>query len=131
MSAEKVSTTVVAVSAILALQAAALWVISVWLIVDTIALPLQSLAGAVFLDLMVLLSGAACTYATIAFWRGVGSSRSAVIVWQVILLGIGIASAQGVEARWDVALALTVPAAIVTTFMLFSREVSRHLGKDA
>jgi hypothetical protein len=47
------------------------------------------------------------------------------------VIGIGIASAQGVEPRWDVAALLIVPAATVTVLLLFSREVSRHLDSNA
>jgi hypothetical protein len=47
------------------------------------------------------------------------------------VIGIGIASAQGDEPRWDVAAMLIVPAATVTVLLLFNREVSRHLDTDA
>jgi hypothetical protein len=46
------------------------------------------------------------------------------------VIGIGIASAQGVEPRWDLAALLIVPAAVVTYLLLFSRDVSRHLESD-
>jgi hypothetical protein len=53
-----------------------------------------------------------------------------MIVWQMTVIGIGIASAQGSEPRWDLAAVLIVPAAVVTFQLLFSRHVSRHLDSD-
>jgi hypothetical protein len=131
MSPKKTSGVITAIVVILSLESLALWVVTGWLVVDTVTLPSTSIGGAVFLDVLVALSAAASTWAAWAFWRGNGHTRSAIVVWQMLLIGIGIASAQGPEPRWDIALALIVPATLVTIFVLFRREVSRHLGKDA
>ena len=118
-------------AAIVALQTLALWVVSGVFVYDTATQPSNSLAGAIFLDALIVLSAAAMSVATVMFARGRSSTRSAIIVWQMMVIGIGIASAQGVESRWDVAALLIVPAASVTVLLLFSREVSRHLDPDA
>lgn len=131
MSPKKTSGFVLAIVAILGLESLAMWIVTGWLIVDTVTLPNTSIGGAVFLDVLVALSAVASGWATWAFWRGNGHTRAAVVVWQMLLVGIGIASAQGPEPRWDIALALIVPATVVTIFVLFRREVSRHLGNDA
>lgn len=131
MSPKKTSGVVIVIVAILGLESLALWLVTGWLIVDSVTLPSTSIGGAVFLDVLVALSAAASSWATRAFWRGNGHTRAAVVVWQMLIIGIGIASAQGPEPRWDIALALIVPATVVTIFVLFRREVSRHLGKDA
>ena len=122
---------VLLVAAICALESAALWLITAVLIADTVTQNSQSLGGAIMLDAITAIAAAATTVAVVAFWRGSGSVRGGIIAWQMMQAGVGIASAQGVEARFDIALALVVPAAIVTIFMLFRREVSRYLGKDA
>lgn len=122
---------VIGVTAILALQTLALWVVAAVIIVETATQPSNSLTGAVFLDVMIVCSAGAMSIATVLFLRGVASTRAAIIVWQMTVIGIGIASAQGAEPRWDVAAALVVPAGAVTIFMLFNREVSRHLNSDA
>jgi hypothetical protein len=49
----------------------------------------------------------------------------------MILVGIAIATAQGSNARIDLALIFGVPAAVVAIFVLFNRGVSRHLGVGA
>jgi hypothetical protein len=125
------SLAVYATIGIIALQTHGLWVVSALFIYDTATQPSNSLAGAIFLDALIVLSAAAMSIATIMFARGRSSTRSAIIVWQMTVIGIGIASAQGVEPRWDVAALLIVPAATVTVLLLFSREVSRHLDSNA
>ena len=122
---------VVATAAILAIQTVGLWAVAVVFVTDTFTKPANSLAGAIFLDIMIIASAFAMSLAIVWFLRGVSSTRSAIIVWQMTLVGIGIASAQGAEPRWELALALIIPATIVTIFMLFNREVSRHLDTDA
>jgi len=122
---------VMVTTAILGLQTLGLWGVAVVFIIDTFTEPSNSLAGAIFLDIMIVGSAAAMSFAIVWFLRGVSSTRSAIIVWQMTLIGIGIASAQGAEPRWELALALIVPATVVTVLMLFNREISRHLDPDA
>lgn len=131
MAVNPKSLAVYATIGIIALQTLGLWVVSALFIYDTATQPSNSLAGAIFLDALIVLSAAAMSIATIMFARGRSSTRSAIIVWQMTVIGIGIASAQGVEPRWDVAALLIVPAATVTVLLLFSREVSRHLDSNA
>ncbi len=121
---------IVVTAAILGLQTLGLWVVGVIFIIDTITQPSNSLAGAIFLDIMIVASAAAMSAAIVWFLRGASSTRSAVIVWQMTVIGIGIASAQGTEPRWELALALIVPATVVTVLMLFNRDVSRHLNPE-
>jgi hypothetical protein len=121
----------VATTAILAIQTVGLWGVAVFFIIDTFTEPANSLAGAIFLDIMIVASAVAMSFVTVWFVRGVSSTRSAIIVWQMTVVGIGIASAQGTEPRWELAIGMIVPAAVVTIFMLYSREVSRHLSSDA
>ena len=119
------------VVALTALQTLALWVVSVVFVYDTVTQPSNSLAGAIFLYVMIVLSAAAMSVATVMFARGRPSTRSAIIVWQMTVIGIGIASAQGIEPRWEIAALLIMPAAVVTSLLLFSRGVSRHLDPDS
>ena len=117
--------------AITAVQTLGLWAVAALFVYDTATQPSNSLAGAIFLDALIVLSAGAMSIVTVMFARGRSSTRSAIIVWQMTVIGIGIASAQGVEPRWDFAALLIVPAATVTAFVLFSRAVSRHLDSDA
>ena len=122
---------ILATAAILGFQTLGLWGVGVFFVIETFTKPSNSLAGAIFLDIMIVASAAAMSAAIVWFLRGVSSTRSAIIVGQMTVIGIGIASAQGTEPQWGLALTLIVPATIVTIFMLFNREVSRHLDPDA
>ena len=122
---------ILATAAILGFQTLGLWGVGVFFVIETFTKPSNSFAGAIFLDIMIVASAAAMSAAIVWFLRGVSSTRSAIIVWQMTVIGIGIASAQGTEPQWGLALMLIVPATIVTIFMLFNREVSRHLDPDA
>ncbi len=119
------------IAAILTLQTLGLWWIATLFVIDTATQPANSIGGAIFLDAMIVLSAAAMTLAIVLFLRGVPATRSAIVVWQMTVIGIGIASAQGAEARWDIAALLIVPAVFVTIFVLYRRDVSRHFGRDA
>ncbi len=130
MSKSRWTFPVVVTAAILGLQTLGLWGVGVIFIIDTITQPSNSLAGAIFLDIMIVASAAAMSAAIVWFLRGASSTRSAIIVWQMTVIGIGIASAQGTEPRWELALALIVPATVVTVLMLFNRDVSRHLNPE-
>ena len=131
MAVNPKSYAVYAIVPIVALQNLGLWVVSALFIVDTATQQPTSLAGAIFLDVLIVLSAAAMSVANVMFARGRPATRSAIIVWQMTVIGIGIASAQGTEPRWDVAALLIVPAATVAVLLLFNREVSRHLDTDA
>lgn len=131
MAVNPKSFAVLAITVIVSLQTLALWVVSGVFVYDTATQPSNSLAGAIFLDVMIVLSAAAMSVATVMFVRGRPATRSAIIVWQMTVIGIGIASAQGVEPRGDVAALLIAPATAVTGLLLFSPTVSRHLDADA
>jgi hypothetical protein len=122
---------VVATATILGLQTLGLWGVGVVFIIETFTEPSNSLVGAIFLDIMIVASAAAMSAVVVWFLRGVSSTRSAIIVWQMTLIGIGIASAQGTEPQWVLAVALIAPATLVTVFMLYNGEISRHLDPDA
>jgi hypothetical protein len=122
---------IVATAIILGLQTLGLWGVAVVFIIETFTEPSNSLVGAIFLDIMIVASAAAMSAAIVWFLRGVSSTRSAIIVWQMTLIGIGIASAQGTEPQWVLAVALIAPATLVTVFMLYNGEISRHLDPDA
>ncbi len=125
------SPAVFTVVAITALHTVALWAAAALFVYDTATQSANSLGGAIFLDSFLVLSAVAMSVVTVLFVRGRSSTRSAMIVWQMTVVGIGIASAQGAEPRWDLAVILIVPAVIVTVLLLFSREVSRHLDSNA
>ena len=122
---------VLALSLVLALQSVGLIAVAIFFTFETVTQPSSNLAGSVFLDVLVWGFALGAGAVTRAFWSGKSGSRGAIIVWQMIFVGVAIASAQGDMARPDLALIIGAPAAIVATFVLFSRGVSRHLGVGA
>ena len=119
------------ISLVLALQSFGLLGVAALFTFETVTQPSTNLAGSVFLDVLIWVFALGAGAATRAFWSGKSGSRGAIIVWQMVLVGVAIASAQGDTARWDFALVIGGPAVIVAIFMLFSRGVSRHLGVGA
>lgn len=122
---------VLPISLILSLQSVGLMFIAALFSYETATSPSLSLGGAIFFDVLMWISALAAGAATWAFWNGKSGVRGALIVWQMVLVGIAIATAQGSNARFDLALIIGVPAVLVATFVLFNRGVSRHLGVGA
>lgn len=122
---------VVLIAFILALQSLALIGVAALFTFETITSASLSLAGSIFFDVLVWISAISAGAVTVGFWMGKSSTRAAVIVWQMLFVGIAIATGQGAEARPDVALIIGIPAALVATFLLFNRGVSRHFGVGA
>ncbi len=120
---------VVLVSVVLSVQSVALLGIAGLFTYETISAPSLSLGGAIFFDVLVWISAVAAGAVTRGFWRGNASTRAAVIVWQMVLVGIAIATGQGAEARLDLALILGIPAAAVTGVVLFSKSVTAFLDR--
>lgn len=77
--------------------------------------------------MLVWVSALAAGAVTRAFWNGRASSRGAIIVWQMLLVGVAIASGQGADGRIDLALILGIPAVLVTVGVLFDKRIAAHL----
>ena len=120
---------VVLVSVVLSVQAVALLGIAGLFTYETATTPSLSLGGAIFFDVLVWISALAAGAVTRSFWRGNASTRAAVIVWQMVLVGIAIATGQGADARLDLALILGVPAVAVTIIVLFAKSITAHLDR--
>lgn len=120
---------VVLIAIVLAVQSVALLGIAGLFTFETITTPSLSLGGSIFFDVLVWISAFAAGAATRAFWNGAPSTRAAVIVWQMLFVGIAIATGQGAEARLDLALLIGIPSAAVAFAMLFVTSVGSHLDR--
>ncbi|MFM6967825.1 MAG: hypothetical protein ACKOWN_02695 [Microbacteriaceae bacterium] len=121
--------TVVLIAIVLALQSVAVLGIAGLFTYETVTTPSLTLAGSIFFDVLVWIFAVAAGAATRAFWNGAPSTRAAIIVWQMLFVGIAIATGQGAEARLDLALIIGIPAAAVTVAMLFVKSVGSHLDR--
>jgi hypothetical protein len=120
---------VVLVAVVLSLQSVVLLGIAALFTYETATTPSLSLAGSIFFDVLVWISALAAGAATRAFWNGAPSTRAAIIVWQMLFVGIAIATGQGDEARIELALIIGIPAAAVTIALLFAKSVGAHLER--
>lgn len=122
---------IVLISVILSLQSIGLVGVAALFSYETAMGSSTSIGASIFVDVLMWISALAAGVATRAFWRGSSGVRGALVVWQMLLVGVGIATGQGTDARLDLALIIGAPAVAVAIFVLFSREVSRHLGARA
>lgn len=129
MSEKRRPLLVVLVAVVLSLQSVVLLGIAALFTYETATTPSLSLAGSIFFDVLVWISALAAGAATRAFWNGAPSTRAAIIVWQMLFVGIAIATGQGDEARIDLALIIGIPAAAVTIALLFAKSVGAHLER--
>lgn len=129
MSEKRRPLLVVLVAVVLSLQSVVLLGIAALFTYETATTPSLSLAGSIFFDVLVWISALAAGAATRAFWNGAPSTRAAIIVWQMLFVGIAIATGQGDEARIELALIIGIPAAAVTIALLFAKSVGAHLER--
>jgi hypothetical protein len=121
---------VIVLAVFLFAEAAAVGAAAVLLLVELLADTPQSYAGAV--AILVLTALAAVWLAVVArgALRGRSWVRAAAMVWQILQLGLGIGSLQGLFHRDDVGWLLIVPAIIVIV-LLFTRPVIAATRHDA
>lgn len=110
----------VVVSALLALEAAAVVGLLVWLIVDLLTLQPSSYATAIALIALVAIAAVWLTAIAVASFRRASWSRASAIVWQVLQLSIAVGAFQGLFARPDVGWVLLVPAITIIGLLLWT-----------
>jgi len=89
----------------------------------------DSYASAIFLTLIVIGFAVGLAAVTIGLWRGSTAARSASLVWQVLQMGVGLASDSGAFGIPLVALGLAVPAVTVIVLILFNPTVREHFSE--
>jgi hypothetical protein len=109
-----------------ALETLALAGFAALLIVELFIATPDSMASAVFLAAMVLAAAVALGFITKGLWQGKTSARSASLTWQVLQGAIGLASGEGIFARYDLALVIGLPAVIAIGLILFNRSLRDH-----
>lgn len=109
-----------------ALETLALSGFAVLLIVELFIATPDSMASAVFLAAMVLAAAVTLGFITKGLSDGKTSARSASLTWQVLQGAIGLASGEGIFARYDLALVIGLPAVLAIGLILFNRAVRDH-----
>lgn len=114
-----------------ALEALAVTAFALFLVVELFIATPDSWASAIFLTVIALGFAIALVVITRGLWLGIPAARSASLVWQVLQMALGLASDDGVFARYDIALAFGVPAVLAIVLILFSKPIRRHFDGDA
>jgi len=122
------SAPVIAVAILLALEALAAIALTAALVYELFTGPADSTSTAIGLVVMVAIAAVWIGATAIAFIRGTSFSRGSALVWNALQAALGIASNQGIFARPDIGSALLIPAIAVIAMLLFSKQISRHIG---
>jgi hypothetical protein len=107
---------------LLGVEAAALWSLVGWLILELLTDQPSSFASALAILLIAVIAAAWVTTITVATLRGRTWIRAAAVTWQLVQAFIAIGMFQGLYARPDLGWALLVPSVLVLV-LLFSRSV--------
>jgi hypothetical protein len=107
---------------LLFVEAAALAAGAVFLLVELLVETPQSYAAAVAILAITVFAAMWLVIVAVNTLRGRPWVRAAAIVWQVLQIGLGIGSLQGLSPREDIGWFLIVPAVVVIA-LLFTRPV--------
>jgi hypothetical protein len=107
---------------LLGAEAALLWGVVVWLILELLTDQPSSFASALAILILAIIAAAWVSTITVATLRGRSWIRAAAVTWQLVQVFIAIGSFQGLYARPDLGWALIVPSVLVVV-LLFTRSV--------
>jgi len=112
---------------VVALEAVALVIATVWLAVEIAVATPESLATAIALTVTCAVVAGGVAWLAIGLARRRSNVRGGVLVWQIMQAAIGIGALQGIFARVDIGWALLLPA-IVGFVLVLTPSVSAALG---
>jgi hypothetical protein len=114
---------------VLAIEAAGLAAATVFLVLEILIAPADSIASAIALAVVAGIATAWVIAMSVGAWRGHSWIRGAAIVVQVLLVSVAIGSFQGLVPRPDIGWILLIPA-IVVVFLIFSKPVQQALRRS-
>lgn len=112
------------------LEAAAVAAGAVFLLVELLVETPESYAAAVAVLVLTALAAVWLVIVGLSTLRGRPWVRAAAMVWQVLQIGLGIGSVQGLFAREDIGWVLIAPAVVVIA-LLFSPPVLAATRRDS
>lgn len=95
---------------------------AVYLVVELLIDVPASLAGALFLTVLVVIAAIWLAVIGVNTLRGAPWVRGAIVTWQVLQIAVAVGAFQGVFARPDVGWALLIPS-LVALVLLFTKPV--------
>jgi hypothetical protein len=114
---------------LLFVEAGALAAAAVYLLIELLAETPRSYAAAVAILVLTALAAVWLAMVAVNTLRGRPWVRAAAMVWQVLQIGLGIGSLQGLFAREDIGWFLIVPAVVVIG-LLFTPAVLAATRRD-
>jgi hypothetical protein len=112
----------VLLAALLFLECALLTAAAVFVLVELLVAPADSVASAIALLILALIAALWLGVIAVNTLRGRSWIRGAAVTWQLLQIAIGIGSFQGLFARPDIGWLLVIPA-IVVLVLLFTPPV--------
>jgi uncharacterized membrane protein len=114
--------------ALVGLEALALAATTLFLVFELIVAPSDSAGSAVLLTIIAGIATVWLVFIILGLWNGRTWTRAAVIVVQMLFIAVALGSLQGTGARYDIAIALFVPA-LACLVLLFTKATIAYLGK--
>jgi hypothetical protein len=106
-----------ALAALLALEAVALWATAVWELVEVLTQPAASEASAVALLVLIVIAATWVSAIAVNVLRHRAWVRGAAVTWQIVQVAVGIGLLQGIGANVAVGLALIIPSEVVVALL--------------
>jgi hypothetical protein len=116
------SPVVIALAVLLYAETVALAAAALYLLFELVSVRPSSYGSAIAILVLTALAAVWLGIVAANVLRGRSWVRAAAIVWQVLQIGLGIGSLQGIPARADIGWLLIIPAAVVIA-LLFAHPV--------
>lgn len=111
--------------AIVAIEALALGVALVVLLIDVVTLTPSSLSSALALIVLTAVATVWVSWVAVALRRGAPWSRGGAVFWQLVQMALALGAIQGVFAQPLIGAAIAVPSILVLILMC-TRSVMEH-----
>lgn len=103
----------IVIAIVLALEAMGLILVTVLLVVETLAASSGAAGAGVALAAVTAVIAVGLVFAARGVLQAAKWTRPAAVVWQIVQLFVGLQATQGPGARYDLAVLLGVPAIVV------------------
>ena len=104
------------------IEAIAMTIVTIYLVVETLTQPASSLGGAVVLDLIAAIATVFLYAVGFAILRARPWIRAATFVWQLVQIAVAVGELQGADALPALGFGLLIPS-IVVIILLFTPPV--------
>jgi hypothetical protein len=115
---------------LLGAEAALLWALVIWLILELLTEQPSSFASALAILVLTVVAAIWVTAIAVATLRNRSWIRAAAVTWQLVQVFVAIGSFQGFYARPDLGWALLVPSVVVVVLLFAPSVVAATSTRD-